>query len=257
MDKMYNEDVLKSEDILWRYMDLSKFIYIISKKKLYFSSAMNFNDPFEGAKGYMRDEEKYLEEFKKSHLGNYGTADQLLLKSMSKNTYENFIIDGYKSMREKGKEDVKKTFINCWYCNNYESEAMWKVYSKDITNAIAIQATCQKLKDAFKDNKKIKIAKVQYKDYNYTDIDRDVFLTKRKSFDYEKEVRAIIISKKDKDEAGIAIDIDVSTLIDKIYISPYAPVWFYDMLKDIISKYGINKEVFKSEMQAEPYFLKY
>ena len=39
-------------------------------------------------------------------------------------------------------ENRNTTYISCWNRNNYESEAMWKLYSKDVTtNAIAIQTT--------------------------------------------------------------------------------------------------------------------
>ena len=44
------EEVLPTAK-LWRYMDLSKFISLIGKKKLYFASLESFEDIFEGAKG--------------------------------------------------------------------------------------------------------------------------------------------------------------------------------------------------------------
>ena len=43
------EEVLPTAK-LWRYMDLSKFISLIGKKRLYFASLESFEDIFEGAK---------------------------------------------------------------------------------------------------------------------------------------------------------------------------------------------------------------
>lgn len=48
-----------STDKLWRYMDLGKFIHLISAKKLYFASADSFSDPFEGAKGFIEGKEQW------------------------------------------------------------------------------------------------------------------------------------------------------------------------------------------------------
>lgn len=43
-------EVPRPSDVLWRYMDLSKLIYLIAKRALYFPSAECFPDNFEGAK---------------------------------------------------------------------------------------------------------------------------------------------------------------------------------------------------------------
>ena len=57
------------DDMLWRYMDLSKFISMISRKDLYFAAANTFEDMFEGAKGIMDKKEDwdsfYLDFFKR------------------------------------------------------------------------------------------------------------------------------------------------------------------------------------------------
>src|SRR5690606_16567790 len=60
------------DDMLWRYMDLSKFISMISRQDLYFAAANTFEDMFEGAKGIMDKKEDwysfYLDFFKKAIL---------------------------------------------------------------------------------------------------------------------------------------------------------------------------------------------
>ena len=76
---------------------------------------------------------------------------------------------------------------------------------------------------------------------------------KRKSFEYEQEVRAVVKVRK-ANSSGIEKDIDIEKLIAAIYISPYAPKWFEDVVYDVVKKYGLNKPIFHSEMAATPFY---
>ena len=51
-------------------------------------------------------------------------------------------------LKKTGQKTREHTYINCWHLNNYESEAMWKLYSKDYANAIAIQTTTKSIYEA-------------------------------------------------------------------------------------------------------------
>ena len=44
----YNLKNLDGETIIWRYMDIIKFLDLIQTQQLYFSNIENFNDPYEG-----------------------------------------------------------------------------------------------------------------------------------------------------------------------------------------------------------------
>ena len=250
---MTNENiVLNSENMLWRYMDLSKFLSMINKEELFFTAAYKFEDPFEGAKGLMKDKEKYntalLDYLKQSPLWENYFKDP---ESPENRDVLNRAILAWENF---GKKRTTDTFINCWHMNDVESEAMWKIYSKDITNAIAIQTTYNRLKNVLEKYQAISISKVEYSDYETPDFFRNSFLTKRKSFKYEQEVRAIIHCTQSAGETGLGIPVDLDILIEKIYISPYAPVWFAELVESIINKFNINKEVLKSNMLEEPYF---
>ena len=43
-----NQTTMDFSQKIWRYMDLAKFISLLSKEALYFSCPADFNDPFEG-----------------------------------------------------------------------------------------------------------------------------------------------------------------------------------------------------------------
>src|SRR6056300_1352601 len=126
---------------------------------------------------------------------------------------------------------------------------MWKLYLTG-KEGVAIQSTFKRLKDSFKVNKvdKIYIGFVKYIDYEKDSIpERNIFnpfLYKRKSFEHEKELRAIImkfalaeqtrgkhILYVDPEWIGNYVKSDLNILIEKIVVSPTAPDWFTELIK--------------------------
>ena len=242
------------EDKLWRYMDLAKFISIICTKVLYFSAASSFDDPFEGAKGIAERKETwddfYLDFFREAVLTDPG-------QNTSKLTSEKIESDAQRLLKDidaYGVNSRNHKYISCWYSNEYESEAMWKIYSMNVSNAVAIQTTAEHLYLALNRSSYITIGKVKYIDYNkqYTPINGS-FWFKRKAFEYENEVRAVITSAKNQGN-GIGIPVDIDTLIDCIYISPYAPRWFENVVQSIVEKYSVSKPIRYSSMNELPFY---
>jgi hypothetical protein len=86
--------------------------------------------------------------------------------------------------------------LNSWHINEYESAAMWKLYLES-DEGIAIQSTLGRLNKSLKDTKEtIFIGKIKYIDYEKESIPESnqyyPFLYKRKSFEYEKELRLFL-----------------------------------------------------------------
>ena len=242
------------EATLWRYMDLAKFISLISKKKLFFTSADSFEDIFEGAKGITERKTQwdsyYLDFFKHAIQTAPGTRPEELTDDYVQTNSRRLLSE----LETSGKVGRKHTFISCWHCNQYESEAMWKLYSTNVKNAVAIQTTYQQLYEALDRSPKITIGKVKYIDYStqFSPIN-GAYWYKRKSFEYEQEVRAIIQSENIHDR-GIEKKVDLEKLISAIYISPYAPQWFEDVVVDIVDKYELRKPVYHSDMKKQPFY---
>lgn len=135
---------------------------------------------------------------------------------------------------------------------------MWKLYS-DQEKGIAIQSTFKNLKNCFyKYERDVAIGEVDYLNYNEDSISikneiiiYQLFTYKRKSFDPENKIRAIVyISKKEisEDTDGIYIPVSLNRLIENIYVSPKSPEWFLDLVKSITKKYSLNKEVIQSDL---------
>ena len=242
------------DETLWRYMDLAKFISLISKKSLYFAAANTFEDIYEGAKGIKGKKEEwnnfYLDFFKKAILTAPGMENRHM-------TDEQLITEAKKLLNQiddLSENDRKTTYISCWHLNKYESEAMWKLYSKDVTNAIAIQTTVGYLYEALNKDPYIDIGKIKYIDFNhrFSSIN-GAFWYKRKSFEHEKEVRAIV-KKPFLKEKGIYIPVDIEKLIDKIYISPYAQDWFVEVVESVVEKYDLHIPILYSKMVEKPFY---
>lgn len=249
---------LKTQDraSLWRYMDFTNFVSLLETEMLFFCRSDRFADPFEGAttKKTVEHRIKYVEELVSKHPLLEDREDfRRRMKTLYKNQYH---------IR-------KRVAINCWHRNEYESEAMWKLYVPS-NEGVAIKTTVARLKDSLSDSEEmIQIADVIYKDYNDIVFSPNSlftpFITKRKSFEHENEVRAYIV--KDSGDlnkhielhetpidSGISVKVDLNILIDEIYISPTAPSWFLMLVKSILKKYNLQHVVNQSALSEEAYF---
>lgn len=82
-----------------------------------------------------------------------------------------------------------------------------------------------------------------------------LYFYKRKPFEYEQEVRAIIditsISRDGTYESGKHLEIDVKTLIGKdseVIVSPHADEWIAGTLELIVKRCGFQFTVNRSEL---------
>ena len=253
-----SEEIIRYEEVsptakLWRYMDLAKFISLIGKKKLYFASLESFEDIFEGAKGTVNRkgiwDGFYSDFFKKAIQTVPGmNREDLTDEYIEKNSMR--LLSEWGAM---GELERKNVFVSCWHCNQYESDAMWKLYSANVKNALAIQTTGRQLFEALGKDPSVEIGKVRYIDYTkqFAPIN-GAYWYKRKSFEYEQEVRAVTHVRKAAC-CGVEKDVEIEKLIAGVYISPYAPKWFEDVVRDITEKYGLNKPIFYSEMKTSVY----
>lgn len=244
-------------DILWRYLSFPKFVSMLKSQSLFFTRVDKFEDPFEGAKGIADNESKWDESYKVflqqmiTHLSKridipYKTHEQIEACCAS-------LLSDIKIANAISRQH---TYVNCWHKNDFESEAMWKLYCPDIKQGIAIKTTYGKLFDALNKKRYIQIGEIQYIDYTNKLLEGDdAFWYKRKSFEHEKEVRAIIHHYQGLEEPmGLNIPVPINDLINSIYISPMAPQWFVEIVKDVSGKYGLSKPILQSQMTAKPFY---
>lgn len=217
-----------NETIVWKYLDLSKFLDMLLSQQLFMSRSDKFEDQYEGTFS-----EPTFEEIKK----------------IAANKPE--FLDYYKSHREK-------VVISSWHINEYESFAMWQIFTKN-NEGLAIQSTIGRLKAALQPEIRVEqyIGNVNYIDYKKEYIPFDdaffPFLFKRKSFQYEREVRIITdVSAHDISvNEGIKINVDLNQLIEKIYIHPKSENWYKKLVIELVSKLNFNIEIEKSDLESD------
>jgi hypothetical protein len=240
--------------ILWRFMDFTKFVSLLKENALFFTRADKFEDPFEGAKGLLKNKpkwDKFYTDFSIEAIrtipggANRNKTDKELLKDAVRLLND---INGI------GKRQLESTFINCWHENQYESEAMWKLYTVALNQGIAIKTAYKRLYQSLGREPGISIGRVNYMDYEkgFASIN-DSFWFKRKSFEHEREVRAVISAFKAEDVPGKLVPVNLNQLIEKIYLSPTSQTWFKQLVEDVLGKYGLRKKIFISDMMAKPF----
>jgi hypothetical protein len=238
---------------LWRYVDLAKYLSLLSTQALWFSRADLLGDRFEGSisKATMEQREKAYSEFPG------------LLRSMDQ-------------LAESRRKALRFHFISCWHCSERESAAMWRLYMKD--HGIAIVTTYDRMRSALGGEDEIYVGFVRYIDYDSQVIPEGnwlwPYMHKRRSFEHEHEVRAILTRwplnldpppKEGEGERsvidwdrptlpGVAVPVDIPALIQEVRIIPDAPSWFADVVQDVTRRYDFNFPVTPSELGGDPLY---
>jgi hypothetical protein len=216
------------DTIVWKYLDLSKFLDLLLSQKLFMSRSDKFEDQYEGTFS-----EPTFEEIKKLSTNNPD------------------FLDYYKTHREK-------VAISSWHINEYESFAMWQIFTQN-SEGLAIQSTVKRLQDALapEKNYKLHIGEVNYIDYKKEYIPFDdlffPFLFKRKSFQYEREIRIItdVTDTKIKLNDGLKINVNINQLIEKIYIHPKSENWYKKLVIQLVTQLGFDFEIEKSDLESD------
>ncbi|WP_026706836.1 hypothetical protein [Flavobacterium frigidarium] len=226
-----NPDIKLPEDpdtIIWKYLDLSKFLDLLMSRKLFMSRSDKFEDQYEGTFS-----EPTFEEIRKLSIDN---PDFLKF---------------YKTHRER-------VAISSWHINEYESFAMWQIFTQN-SEGLAIQSTIGRLQESLhlENNYKQYIGEVNYIDYKKEYIPFDdmffPFLFKRKSFQYEREVRIITDVKENKITLndGLKISVDIEKLIENIYIHPKSENWYKNLVIQLVKQLGFDFNIEKSDLESD------
>ncbi len=230
---------------IWRYMDFTKLVSLLDSKHSYFCRADLIGDPFEGAISYYTIENLRQWNMVDDYLGEMAVADAI----------------------DKAINFPKFHYLNCWHVNDVESAAMWKLYTNDSNQTIAIQSTYKKLCQSFHNVRQpVYIGLVNYIDYDTEEIPTDdpisPYVYKRKSFQHERELRAVISNLPDNPlrnesqfgEPGLSIPTNLEYLIDHVFVAPASPPWFKDLVAAVMEKYGINKPIESSRLDERPMY---
>lgn len=244
---------------LWRYLDLSEFLWLLFARALYFACLTEFDDKWEG-----KLTAATVEALK------HAVYIPHIMQSQEETSEERALLLLRKSMRA-----TQLIYgISCWHLNDVESVAMWKLYTHG-KDGVAIQTTVSRLKDCLShEPRTIFIGEVNYDDHEACDpatvtdmssLRRQYFqplATKRRSFRHESEVRVILerMRGKGRDEfnglldskSGESISVDLPTLIERIVVAPDYPRWAIESLQQQVSAAGLQIKIETSDLLRTP-----
>ena len=210
-------------------MDFTKFVSLLDSKALYIARSDQFEDPWEGA--FPEPDVDAIKKAISSDLDREDGANQLVT-----------------DLQAAG----QAIYLNCWHANEHESAAMWKLYSTS-AESVAIRSTLGRLKACFSSNPdSFFIGKVHYLDYtvegtpvkDWTWNVLSPLFCKRRSFSHENEIRAACIpalKSPNDDRVGLPEPMDLSELIESVFVAPSSKQWYADLCGAVLAKYGLEK----------------
>ena len=213
--------------VLWRYIDFMKFVSLLERKALFFAKASQLGDPFEGS----------LAQSTAVEIQRMGLVNP-------------------EDLHDDLRQHRDRHLVNCWHEGAYESAAMWRLYGQQI----AIRTTSDRLCRSFICENDIHVGKVSYVDYETAQISFsnlfNLYLHKRRSFEHEREVRAMAYVKEGAAAAWVGqyYAVDVEMVIQQVVVAPYAAEWFTDLVQAVAGKYGLQAPVGQSALEVAPIF---
>ena len=222
---------LSKNEKLWRYIDLSKFVSLLSTKSLWLARPDTFQDSHEG---------KFPVAMKCSLDKSYSELGPCPNTDIS-------------SSDDFGRILCRNAYISCWHRNANENMVMWQVYGKD-TNIVSIQTDVHSLKESLKgaklDGLSFLLKNINYQDHSESNLESYTapFFIKRPHFSFENETRILFSTNKATTTScetplGYTCKVSTNILIKEILVHPDSEDWFLDVVKDIAAKYEINAPV--------------
>lgn len=224
---------------VWRYMDLAKLIWLLDSQKLWLSR---------------------LDLLKDSH---EGSIPRLLAMYRNQSILEQGVGDFGPQISHFNQRVRNSTYISCWRLGNAETESMWRLYCPG-EQGIALQTSYQKLLYSVLGDPHLFIGCVVYIDYESEGFPLDNLfypvMHKRLNFAHEQEVRLVKMEHIEMTNQigppGITIDWLLEAVIDAIYVNPYAPEYYSEVVRSVVRNFApaLEDRVCWSRMRSDPVY---
>ena len=248
-------------------MDLAKLLVLVSKRCLFFPALGKLGDRFEGR--WSNRTLEFIQE--RDELWIHDSADHVVVEDRRHDqrlvfprqdphwSVDETINHWNRTIRAGASRG--STFVNCWYEEAEESEAMWKLFASQ-QYGVAIRTTAARLVGSFTERLPDYLGRVTYIAYDkhlmpVTEFPPVFF--KRKAFMHEREVRVVVApehraekSEVESGSPGVEYPIDPEQLIEAVVVSPYSPHWLLDIVQSALEKYEIDATIEKSVLTRRP-----
>lgn len=274
-------ETMESKTVIQRYMNLSKFLYLLQNSALFFPKMSIFDDQLEGgltATDYLKNSNDMaiFDMTINAIMPPCGESPAQREERLSANDLAHKELDNATFITPFGeylKSDVQTIFpkcreyiyVSCWHHSDFECSAMWQLYGAE-KNAVCIFTSIEKLEQQVIHNELFD--NLNFEDVNYIDHAKakfgsnclEPFISKSLSFSFEKELRIVVFDSKINldnvrvnEVSGVNIEIhSLQKLIDKVVVSPSSDSWFKSCIENLCNSYGLNIDVEMSSLKRKP-----
>ncbi len=239
MRSVWDDEQVAPDMPLWRYFKVARLAEALQTGTLYFPSARQFEDPFEGAVAVLPHDFPVDP--------RYGELEDF----------------------DRPFEQLRRlTKINCWHCADYESDGMWRLYAAG-RKGVAIRTSAERLRAALQP---FRLApeygeeepfwgSVRYADLATQRLGVSMekrFFYKHRAFEWEREFRVAISVRTAEEfavqvpEFGIDVPFDPTALIEAIYFGPSLEPDERDQLVDSCDEAGVTVQPTMSTLLGRP-----
>lgn len=235
---------------IWRFVDFYKLLDLVSNRCLHLTRLDQFEDPHEG-KYTPTDQQKWRDDFL--------IQMKKLEPDLDEKETERLVVEQINLDRVGPR---KTNFVSCWFASEYDSLAMWRLFCPS-GQGVAIESTMDALYDSLpeKIGQGHYIGPVEYLDFSTESIfdsGRDLSLCKRRSFDFEKEIRLVAFQPFDPSRSTkeklmlfppfLRPEVNVQNLIKCVWMPPGSADWQASMIEDLMARYGLEVDVRRSDL---------
>ena len=228
---------------LWRYFPLDRFFQVLETSAIYFASANEFRDEFEGAVYVEGANDVHHEALPPERPIDTAFAR---LKTLTK--------------------------ISCWHYADYESAAMWELYAAQ-NKGIALCSTPERMSAAFAPfrlsprygSEDLWAGPVSYVDLTQVPTeDPDMlkrFFRKHRAFESEREFRLVISLRMAEEfgvrvpDCGISVRVDLDLLAQRIVLGAHIPRAQMEDLLERLKGAGLQDRLEKSTLLGRPRYV--
>ncbi len=224
---------------LWRYFKTERFLDLLESSHLYFASARQFEDQFEGAVTVIP--------------AGFNVDPRYAGLERPEHAFE---------------ELRRLTKVSCWHRASYESDAMWQIYAKS-KKGVAIRTSAELIIAAanpFRLKPEYGHEDLWGGNVVYVDLLKerlrvsmmDRFWYKHMVFAWEREFRLAVSVRVAEEfgvkvpEQGIKIEFDLAQLVDRIYLGPSLSEIDVAAVRNAAAAHGLEDRIRVSSILGTP-----
>ncbi|MGB0717874.1 MAG: DUF2971 domain-containing protein [Alphaproteobacteria bacterium] len=226
---------------IWRYFKVERFLELLEKERIYFSSANEFSDTFEGAVAVLPPEIKLDP--------RYTEPDRL----------------------EQAFIPLKKySKINCWHIEDHENSMMWEIYANRSKGVAVVSTVTSYIKSytPYCATEKSQPETLFHGPVKYENLleerlrpsSKERFFYKDRIFKHEQEYRFMISLEEasmwvDVAEKGIHVSFDPSVLIEEIILGPNIEPDCLNRIKLASERHQLKSKIKESRLRGKPKYI--